>query len=300
MNVIEKMTLSEHFSPLEKEIIHYIFSHRDQILDMSINRLAQETYSSNASIIRLCQKLDLKGFKEFKIAFAKALEQRQQQIYVDYNYPFHSLETPSELIRDIASLSVSSIEACCRELDPKAVFQAANLIEASHHVLLFASGDSMIRAQSFENKLIKIGKFLTPTYYHGELETYSLFASSRDCALFITYSATAPLYVRAARILKSKKVPILTVTANPDSTLARLSTCVIAFPNLEDQANSIATFYSQIAIEYILNVIYSQIYTVHYQDNTDTKIRVDQTRSWSSGFSKEGRDPSPKKPKKGE
>lgn len=239
----------------------------------------KETYSSNSSIIRLCQKLNLNGFKEFKIAFAKALEQRQQHPFVDYNYPFHVLEKPSELLRDIAALSVSSIETCCRELDPQILFKAAKLMDSCDNVLLYAIGDSMIRAQSFENKLIKIGKFLSPTYYRGELEAYSLCASPKDCALFITYSAASKSYVRFAQILKIKKVPIITITSNTASTLARLSTYVISFPDLEDRAGSIATFYSQISIEYILNVIYSMIYAIHYQDNNDKKAKIDRLRT---------------------
>ena len=55
------------FTQSEKEISEYILNHGDAILNMSIKELAKKTYTSPATIVRLCQKLNYKGYNDFKI-----------------------------------------------------------------------------------------------------------------------------------------------------------------------------------------------------------------------------------------
>ncbi|WP_366936703.1 hypothetical protein [uncultured Clostridium sp.] len=51
--------------------------------------LAQNTYTSSATIVRLCEKLGLKGYNDFKIKYSAELK-INSDIYkqVDVNYPF--------------------------------------------------------------------------------------------------------------------------------------------------------------------------------------------------------------------
>lgn len=279
MNIIKNMLTNENFTVLEKEIINYIFENRDDIVNMSIASLATETFSSNTAIIRLCKKLGVSGFKEFKIKFALELEKRRQERnLIDYNFPFHKLENTAEVCKDIANLTTSTIETVYKEMNVKILREVSQMIFNSQNVYLFAGGDSLIRADSFANKLIKIGITLINTSLRGEKITYSSFASTKDCALFITYSASNSEDTRCAQILKARGVPIITITSNTNATLTKISDYVISFPDNEDEVDSIATFYSQISIEYILNVLYSLIYIINYEKNQKEKNKIDNIR----------------------
>lgn len=280
MGLIQKMSYDTNFSPLEKEIINYIFQNSDQVIKMTIAQLAEKTYASNASIIRLCKKLGQKGFREFKVAYAQELEKRKRDtVYVDYNYPFHMLESPTEVSHDIAVLTKSTIDACYKEIDAKLLYSISQQILKSKHVYIYAIGDAEIRAESFKNKMLKIGKHFINATDRGEEVVVSSYANKDDCAIFITYSSTNQKYIRNAKILKLRGTPIVTITANPNSFLKKYSDYFVCIPNLEDPINSIATFYSQISFEYVLNIIYSLVYLIHYEKNQNEKQRVDQIRT---------------------
>jgi DNA-binding MurR/RpiR family transcriptional regulator len=279
MNLIKKMTTSTKFSVAEREIIKYVLENGDNVLEMSINELAKETYTSNSAIIRLCKKLGVQGFRNFKIEYAQELEKyRNNKSYVDVNYPFHMLENPKEIANDIATLTISTIDVCLKEIDTRNLYQISKVIVDSEKILYYAMGDSKIRANSFENKLQKIGIYMIDTYAKSDSFPYAYYATDKDCALFVSYSSSNKEYIDYARILKTKGITVITITANPQSVLAKLSDYLIVFPDLEDPIDSIATFYSQIAIEYILNVLYSLIYNIHYVENQKRRTNVETKR----------------------
>ena len=55
--IFEKVKNKDDFSETERQILGYLFGHHRDIGALTIKELAAITYSSNATIIRMCQKL---------------------------------------------------------------------------------------------------------------------------------------------------------------------------------------------------------------------------------------------------
>ena len=109
------------------------------------------------------------------------------------------------------------------------------------------------------NKLIKINIYaILATEYHEELFT-SKNVTSDDCAIFVTYRGQKDLFLKCMQEVKKSGAKIILITANRDSVLTRLSNNQIILPNKEHD-DRIATFYSQLAFNYILTVIYALLH----------------------------------------
>lgn len=65
-------------SETEKGIIAWITEHPQEASECSIQGLAQETFSSPATIIRFCHKMGFKGFKEFQKSLLYELAIRKE------------------------------------------------------------------------------------------------------------------------------------------------------------------------------------------------------------------------------
>ena len=281
MSLIQKISSYKDFSHNEKEIAKYILNHSDNIIHMTISDLAKATYTSNGAIIRFCRKIGVNGYKEFKINFIQELEKRRNEdIYVDYNYPFHQDESTNDILNHISKLTKSTIDVCYKNIEVKCLNDIAKVIVDSQNIYSYAIGDSMIRARSFQNKLLKIGKHMINTSHLSDEAVYSTHASKNDCGLFITYSATSSSLLHNAQILKKNGTPIIVITANEEAKLTKIADYVLIIPNLESKLDKIATFYSQIAFEYVLNVIYSLIYGMQYSINHQRKddVSLNQVR----------------------
>ena len=149
--------------------------------------------------------------------------------------------------------------------------KAIKMILDAKRLFIFGKGDSYIRAQSFKNRMMKINKYiiLADENHEGSYNVRNI--SSEDCALFLTYSATHYDYNSFTNILKASRAPTIIITANPDALFAKICDVVITIPQDESFDSKIACFTSQIAFEYILDIIYSAIFVTNYHSNYDEK-----------------------------
>ena len=57
-------------TPVEKSIINYIINHPNEVIEMTMEDLARETYTSRSTISRFCKKNGYEGFNSLKMQLA--------------------------------------------------------------------------------------------------------------------------------------------------------------------------------------------------------------------------------------
>ncbi|CZQ92480.1 sugar isomerase (sis) [Trichococcus palustris] len=278
MKLLTQLQEMQNFTQTEETIASFILSNKEAIAHLSIQELAKQTFSSHSAVIRLSRKLGLSGFKEFKIKLVQELQQDLEDVSnVDPNIPFQYNESPIQIGKDIAELMKETIDRCYGELDNETLNQGAHLLHQAKRIFIYALGDSQIRATSFQNKLFKLNKYAIITTELSEWAYHTANMDKNDCAIFLTYHGQFEHYLKAAQYFKEKAIPFITITAMTQSRLSRLSTVCIGVPDDEVKHAKIGTFSSQIAFEYVLNVLYSCIYKIDYTENKEALARSIQT-----------------------
>jgi hypothetical protein len=93
-----------HFSPSEKEIINYVLRNSDQLDDLSIQAIADATYTSAPIVVRAAKKLGLNGWNELK----KQLKSEIEYLYANDRIDGIFLKKDgSEFIYEIGLISTS-------------------------------------------------------------------------------------------------------------------------------------------------------------------------------------------------
>ncbi|MDF9839307.1 MULTISPECIES: MurR/RpiR family transcriptional regulator [unclassified Paenibacillus] len=271
MKLLRQLSEMPHFTTNEQSIAAYILHHRENMLQLNIQELAKATYTSHSAINRLTRKLGLSGFKEFTLQLAREFQQQTQiPSSVDPNYPFGYGETALQVAGEIAGLMKETVSRAYAYLDDEVLAQTAGMLDQAKRIFMYALGDSQIRARSFQNKLIKINKYAVIATELHEWAYHTVNLTPEDCAVFVTYHGNSAVYLKAARHLRQQGVPIITITAAGNSELAKLSTHCICVPDDEVKHAKIGTFSSQMAFEYVLNVIFSCIYKISYKHNKES------------------------------
>lgn len=266
MSIMEKLERQDLFTKTEKDIIRYIKEHPSSLLNMSIGELAQATYSSNASIIRICKKIGYHGFKDFKMDYIRQMESlKYVNQDIDFSFPFHSDEPTWQIINSLSQVYKESIDLINSELNIDELEAIVDLLDSSQRVFIYATGDSKITAMGFTNKLVKIGKFFYIATENREELFFSQSATSNDVALFITYSKQNS-YKECVQALLRHHCPIITMTSNHNDVLFKYSRYRILIPQKE-KTEKIATFYSQLSFQYVLSIIYSLLYKKYQQSH---------------------------------
>ena len=253
------------FTETEKSVAQYILDRPNDVLDMSIREFAQITFTSTPTVLRVCRKLGFDGYKEFKKALILELENEKHFVaQVDPSQPFRGFESPNQIVGSMAALYKESVESTAALLNISALSQVADQIFHARRLFLYAIGDTQITCRLFANKLLKLNihPILATENYQEMQETYNL--TREDFALFVSYEGMYDWFMKCASVLKRRRIRSCVITGNSDSPLTGLCANTILLPDREGIIK-IATFHSQISIGFVLNVLYSLIYSKDYE-----------------------------------
>lgn len=273
MKILLQLSDMENFTTNEKSIARYILHHRERMLNLSMRELAQATYTSHSTVNRLTRKLGLSGFRAFMLGLAAEFQQENGTSGpIDLNYPFGLDESPMQIAREMSELVKGTVDRSAALLDDDILTQTAEMLDQADRIFIYALGDSQIRAKSFQNKLMKINKYAIIATELSEWAYHTLNLSPKDGVIFLTYHGKSLIYPKISRHLIDHHIPFLTITSAASSPLAQLSPIVIRVPGNEEKHAKIGPFASQVAFEYVLNVLYSCIYKLAYAKNRDSAI----------------------------
>ena len=247
------------YTETEKEVIDYLMNHLDLLEELSINDLAKKTYTSNATIIRLCRKTGYSGYKALKVDLIKEREANKYIVEsVDYTTPFQFNETTEEIMKNMFSLYQESIKQVYSSLDIDVLKSMADKIIHKKRIFLFSYGDTQTTVINFTNKLVKVNIFPTLATQFGEERHISKRMNKDDYALIISYRGQERL-LECVQTLSKNHVRIGLITANKKNVLMPYCDDLIVIPDCEKK-NRISTFYSQLAFQYVLSNLYAIIY----------------------------------------
>lgn len=268
MLIIEQLTNQENFTSNEQKIADYILENLTKIPTIDIKKIAKHTYTSHSAVVRLAKKLDFKGFRDFKIALSEAAySKRYTQEQVDVNFPFEPNDSPDQIAKKMADLTIETIKLTQFQVNGAVLEEVADMLTKANRIFLFAKGDSQIRARSFQNKMIKINKFLIVADEYADESWTAANLNNTDCALFVTYGAKSTQHFKILTYFKEKRIPSIILTGNPHSELNDLATLSIGISQNEYDFFKIGTFSSQIAFQYLLDTIFSILYAKEFKKN---------------------------------
>lgn len=263
------------FSNSEKVIIEFIIDKKLAIKDMTTKDIANATYTSPSTLIRIAHKMGFNGWNELKEAYLKEEEYLQSHFCdIDANYPFQNNDTIMSIASKIATLKKESIDDTLSLITHDDLQKAVQIIRKASSIQLFAVSNNLYISREFKHNMNRIRKRVDICSTQGELVYTACTCDPKSCALVISYSGETPILKRTVLALKAQNIPIIAITNIGDNTVARLSDCVLKICTREKLYSKIATFSTDSAITYLLDVIYSCIFALDYDKNKERKIQT--------------------------
>ncbi len=149
MNIFSKMDNLVSLTENEKILVSYIKENPEAFVKMTSAEISEASFISNATIYRLCKKLDLAGLSELKILVSASMgDYLKGRTTLDFNYPIHPNETQYQITRTMQELYEQTVVSSLNNLDLEQLRQAASLIKKgpSHRPLYFRR-ESVLRRE---------------------------------------------------------------------------------------------------------------------------------------------------------
>ena len=117
----------------------YILEHLRQVPSMSAGELADAPYTSKATVVRLCQKLGLTGYQEFKIRLVEEMSQKDRILA---NEPITGKSTYSDIITALPALYDKAITNTRLSFDKNVMIRIHNYLQKSECIDIYGTGIS--------------------------------------------------------------------------------------------------------------------------------------------------------------
>lgn len=263
------------FSNSEQVIVEYILQKKWDIKDQTTAHIAAETFSSKSTLVRMAQRLGFKGWQDFKTAFLDEIHYLQKsQSSIDANLPFQATDSLPQIAHQLATLKQEVIEDTQSLLDFAVLKSAIDLLADAQTIHVFATSNNNLLPLTFQQKMSRIKRDVRVHSLEGEQYFDAYQAQPNSCALLISYSGETTSLLRVTQILHQHQIPIILLTSIGESTISQYATHRLSISTKEKLYSKIATFATDESVLYLLDLLYSGIFALSYEDNLTFKIKA--------------------------
>ncbi|MEW6624669.1 MAG: MurR/RpiR family transcriptional regulator [Bacillota bacterium] len=242
----------------EQLVADYIFKNSQKVVHYSTAELAVQSKVSEATIIRFCQAIGYKGFKEFKVSLAQDLVVPKQFIPEEIK--------SKDNIRDIASKithsSLKAIKETHSILDFKELEKAVDAICNSKRVEFYGVGHSGLIAQEAHLRMARIGipaiSYIDP---HVQANSAALLEKGNVAVGISLLGKTADILysLKTAREAGATIISLTKYSKNPVSELADINLFV------STENSKFRTGASRLALLYLIDILFALIAVRQYE-----------------------------------
>ncbi len=212
----------ELMSTAEAAVARYICANPEDAAHMTVRELAEKTFSSPSTVVRLCRFVGFEGYKDFRQALLVAVHilgetGSHEETELD------GTATVSEIIASITQRNIQCIEDTRYLLDEKEVETCVELIRRARNILLFGIGASLCVARDAYLKFLRVDKpcVLNDDWHSQLLQARN--ATKEDVAIVFSYSGQTEEMLTCMEALKENGAPIIAITRAAPSPVAKLA-----------------------------------------------------------------------------
>lgn len=264
MDIKRKITQGKELTPTEQQLGQTVLAMDEDVRGLSIKEFARQANVSVASIHRFCKKLGLEGFKELKVELMRAASRADSAPEVDIDFPFDATSSAQEISERMARLYETTLSETREILDPAQLDYAAKLILRAGTVDIYTGSHNLYPAGMFHDRLLSAGKSST-CYDNIEAQVRTALASGPDhVAIVISYSGLAPNLKGILPILSSRHVPVIVIGTPYCARIHPGFAAYLTVSDHESMTHRITQFASHIAVQYVLDSLYSSYFAKDY------------------------------------
>ncbi|MFC0271859.1 MurR/RpiR family transcriptional regulator [Metabacillus herbersteinensis] len=200
----------------EKKVADYVIKEYLNVIDMSVAELSEQCYVSEATIVRFCKRIGLRGFHHFKIALARDINSSEKT-----PSPTINLDNFEESINNIFAYKIEELKQTASFLDEQTVKKSMELISNANLVHFVAAGNSIPVALDGAYKFSQIGvRSIVNTTPEMQISmAHSL--TENDVVIGISDSGESKLLLDIFEIAKIRKAKTICITSHMKSALSK-------------------------------------------------------------------------------
>ncbi|MBY0085491.1 MurR/RpiR family transcriptional regulator [Brevibacillus sp. M2.1A] len=250
--LVSLQAILDQLKPSERKVADYILAHPEDVVKLSVQKLAEYSGVSEATIIRLARSLNMKGYQELKLRVAGDLT-KQTAIG---SYQEIMMEGSVESIMQAVSWNnIQSIQDTLSVLSNEEVKKAVDVLSVARKIDVYGVGASAVIADDIRQKFSRINLWCEAySDFHAQL-TSAVTLTEKDVVIGISYSGQTEDIIQSLTEAKQQGATIITLTKLGPSPVAELANIRLFTSSVEKSIRS-GAMASRIAQLNVIDILF--------------------------------------------
>lgn len=213
---------------------------------MSVTELAEAAGASEATVVRLFQELDYRGYQDFKIQLSKTMVPAS----LVYSREIAPSDPPGKIMENVFNMSMLTLRDTRQVIQDEVLEQAVTLLAGAARIEFVGFGGSGVVARDGYHKFIRLGIPVHATQDAHDAAQICSLLGTRDVVVAISHSGSSRDLLESVRLAQGAGAKVIALTRFGRSPLQKLADVVLntLSPETSYRSEGIASRIAQLAI----------------------------------------------------
>lgn len=275
MNLLQKLKTLDQPTHNEQVLIEYMLNQPETFLEFRASELTQEVFVSLATLYRLLDKLGYNGLTQFKIDFAASYKKEhlnEPGRPIDVDYPINPTDSYREMSETLLDIYKRTGTETRLNFDYASFMRCVEMMDQATSVTIYTSSSNIYFARNFKFQMQEIGGFVEVPEDEFTQRIHAANSTQSSVALVVSYQGRSKILKDVMALLKENGAFVILISSKYENPLTAYADTVIYLASLENHYDKISSFSSRFSLLYIFDLLYSGIFSLHYQKNLTFKI----------------------------
>jgi RpiR family transcriptional regulator, carbohydrate utilization regulator len=266
INELNELKRMNKLTSTEQGIVNYILTYPEELEKISSRQLAELTYTSPATVVRICQKLGFSGYSEFKIKYLQEVNQTPMIDQINRTNPITSEDSLHRIVNKVAALEITAIEQTKKGIDLDQLNRVSELLNQATCIDFYAFDNNLHLAKNACSHFLYAGKQAV-IHDSSNAQFMQAFASVQGhVAIIISRTGENPMLYRIANVLRERNIPLLVLTESRHSSLAKISTEHLYLYNVH-RFTDMGTILFQTSVQYLFDLLFAILFSRNFENS---------------------------------
>jgi DNA-binding MurR/RpiR family transcriptional regulator len=245
--------------PSKRRVAAYILRDPARVAQQTITELADAAQTSETTVLRLCQELGVRGYRELRVALAAESGREQERAANrEIGGDIGRDDDLDSIIDTITYTDQQAIADTARNLDREALAEAVSLTAGARRIDIVGFGASAVVALDLQQKLHRIGLIAYAWHDIHQALTAAALLGPADVAVGVSHTGATLDTIDAIREAAAHGARTIVLTGVPNSPLAVEADVLLVTADRETTFRSGATA-SRIAALSVVDVLFAAV-----------------------------------------
>lgn len=226
-------------------------------------------------MVRFGKGLGFTGWKDFSNKLIEDVRYEQTHYSeIDPNIPFDQTNDLAEIIKNIATIQIESIQDSADKIELPHLKRAIEMLSQARRIVVLGVSPNNLLGDIFRRKMNTIGRSVE-VILSGETGITVSGLTKYDAAILISYSGNdvSREPMKFIPQMKRQGVKLIGVTSDGGNYIHQEIETILRISSRERLYKKISNFSTEESILFLLNILYAGVFSKNYLTNYNFKVQ---------------------------